>query len=63
MLNLGEEKIVLWVSGEILAELLSLVNLSTTANDTEIAMALLSNVQLRFEYSELQKELMAISKP
>lgn len=61
--DLDEEKILLWASGSILEQLLNLVGLLSTANDTEIAMALLSNGNFHFEYSELRKELMAISKP
>ncbi|CAF1381224.1 unnamed protein product [Rotaria sordida] len=59
----GEEKIVLWVGGRILEQLLIHVGLLVTASDTEIAMALLSDISLRFEYSVLCKELITISIP
>ncbi|CAF5137313.1 unnamed protein product, partial [Rotaria sp. Silwood1] len=48
-----EEKIVLRASGQTVEQLLNCVGLTITADDTEIAMALLANVNLRFEYSEL----------
>ncbi|CAF2905380.1 unnamed protein product, partial [Rotaria sp. Silwood2] len=50
---LGQEKIVLWATGQIVERLLNCVGLTIAADDTEIAMALLSNVNLRFEYTEL----------
>ncbi|CAF4482160.1 unnamed protein product [Rotaria sp. Silwood2] len=49
----GQEKIILRASGQILERLLNCVGLTIAADDTEIAMALLSNVNLRFEYTEL----------
>ncbi|CAF5031558.1 unnamed protein product [Rotaria sp. Silwood1] len=58
-----EEKIVLRASGQTVEQLLNCVCLTITADDTEIAMALLANVNLRFEYSELGKKIINISKP
>ncbi|CAF1074476.1 unnamed protein product [Adineta steineri] len=59
----NQEKIMLWASGSVVEQLLQVVDLTPSATDTEIAIALLSNIELRLEYSELRKELISVSKP
>ena len=50
------------VSGSTLDTLLSLAGVSSGVNDTDIAMCVLPSGDYRFEYHELTKELMNVSK-
>ncbi|CAF5015389.1 unnamed protein product [Rotaria sp. Silwood1] len=63
VLQKGEEKIILFVNDQTLCELLAIIGVTINMLDTDIVIAMMSSTKLTFEYSELRKELLAVTKP
>ncbi|CAF3286753.1 unnamed protein product, partial [Rotaria sp. Silwood2] len=61
-LSPGEEKIILLVNDQIFYQLLNIIGVTINMADTDIVFAMMSSTNLIFEYSELRKELLAVTK-
>ncbi|CAF1401513.1 unnamed protein product [Rotaria sordida] len=62
VLKKNEENIILFVSDQILYQLLDIIGVTINMSNTDIAIAMMSSTNLVFDYSELRKELLQIIK-
>ncbi|CAF1217435.1 unnamed protein product [Rotaria sordida] len=63
VLKNDQEKIILFVNDQMLHQLLEIIGLNINMIDMDIAIGMMSCGNSIFEYSELRKELLGITKP